>query len=405
VPAECAKERSDCAVSAANGVQARSACWGSGGLAGASGDCYTLLTSITMCITVGLNRSITVIMAQKSTSAIGLSLDFGGLFWIYKFGYLRLQELGLLLYPDPAINKYPYQYAVRLATKWREKQLVIARVLPDNAGTVLMLSKKGAEFLSEKGIDEAKSGKDFGSIKGDKWVPNIDWKHHIIASSILTQLRRDGFERFVSEIIIKRFNASERINDKVPDGIYLDEDLQCWNALEVESARKTGPDMKRLIRSIISTSEGNRIVMHNNIKCVSIAYDRNSTDERGYALDHRSRVISAIKKESSRDITLQFINCDFSNYALRSYETEKCTIEADAISAYLPRMEWQKRGGELVAIDESAGFAYRIDSDRLAYADALDDATTGGGRLRAAAATVTAAKRACAQHALASRSI
>jgi len=359
-------------------------------------------------------------LEKKQDSAhVGRMLDFLGLMWIHKFGYLRLQELGLLLYTNPEKNKYQYQYAVRLAVKWREKKLVIQRILPDNAGTVLVLSRKGADFLLDAGFDDAKTGKDIGAIDNEKWIPSNDWKHHVIATSLLTRLRYDylreiateydiSLREIVTEYDIKRFNSRERICDKMPDGLYRDIETKKWIAVEIESARKTGPEMKRLIKSIIAASAGKRIVSGKQIDCVAIAYDRAASDERGYTLDHRKRVINAIKKEADRDITLKFINCELSNLGVKNYVIENCIVEADYVSRHLARMEWRKRADEQVAIDESAGFEYRVTSDGHAYAEPLDSSDSSdssGGRLSATDATVTAAKRACAAHALAARTV
>lgn len=344
-------------------------------------------------------------LEKKYDSAhVGRVLDFSGLMWVHKFGYLRLQELGLLLYTNPEKNKYQYQYAVRLAVKWREKKLVIQRILPDNAGTVLVLSRKGADFLLDAGFDDAKTGKDIGAIDNEKWIPPNDWKHHVIATSLLTRLRYDYLREIVTEYDIKRFNSRERICDKMPDGLYRDIETKKWIAVEIESARKTGPEMKRLIKSIIAASAGKRIVSGKQIDCVAIAYDRAASDERGYTLDHRKRVINAIKKEADRDITLKFINCELSNLGVKNYVIENCIVEADYVSGHLARMEWRKRADEQVAIDD-AGFEYRVTSDGHAYAEPLDSSDSSGGRLSATDATVTAAKRACAAHALAARTV
>jgi len=287
----------------------------------------------------------------------GLELDIEGLKWICRFGYLRLQELGRLMYPDAA-EQYQHQYAIRLATKWRKQDLVLTRKLPHHAGTVLVLARAGVHMLLDVNFRQAKSGKDIGSLSGDIWKPPLDWRHHIIASGFLAKYRSDFGCDIVTEHELKAYSASQNDCEKVHDGLFFDREKNTWIALEVESARKTGRYMRALVKAIIDTSGSKKTVAGKEVGGIAVAYDVAARDERSHGLDHRQRLMSAIANQARCDFSFRLAPCELSNFGLKNYQLVTQKVVADRITIELKSFSWRQEKDVLV------GYAHGYERSR-----------------------------------------
>ena len=172
--------------------------------------------------------------------------DIDALTALHKYGWLRTQELGYLLWPDTK-NRGQTQ-ACRAALSWLKRGLMMARTLPDGAGRALVLATAGVRLLADAGV-VAVSGKDIGKMVGSTWTPPIAWKHHVIATGILVNLATSGWNVF-PEATIRR---KGELLAKIPDGLAVLGEKVIW--LEVEQARKTGPSMRLLGQALVAVSE------------------------------------------------------------------------------------------------------------------------------------------------------
>lgn len=239
---------------------------------------------------------------------------------IYKFGWLRSQEIGLFLWESGfGVNYNSYKKnAEALVRKLVDQKLVISRKLPQNSGTALFLSKQGADSLLELGI-VANSGKSFGRIEDGVWLPPQNWKHHLLSSGALGHLVRNGYGVISESEIRRKYDLK-----KYPDGIfYMDYEKEeddviieqrsetFW--LEVESHRKTGPNMEFMVDSALRSLLENNPFNNSNqlfgrsINRVAIAYSNSSSDENGNKIDHELRVTNAFQKKVNRDLAINFL--------------------------------------------------------------------------------------------------
>jgi len=229
-----------------------------------------------------------VISAIRSMSPIEQHLrnDLDGLQLIHKFGWLRTHELGPLMWPN---GRHSRHQADRLVRSWRDRGLIIERKLPHHAGRALVLALRGVRLLAEQGI-VARTGKDFGETKGQHWCPPITWRHDLFATQILVHLYLQGFDVYPEAQIRREAGHLQ----KFPDGLaYRAGDQVIW--LEVEHARKTGRSMSQLAQALCAVSEGTAtpILGLKPTSCL-VAFAATQRDERGYVLDHQSRLRRAI---------------------------------------------------------------------------------------------------------------
>ena len=163
--------------------------------------------------------------------------DAMGLHFIHQFDWLRTAELGHLLWPHSPASR---QAADRLARDWIARRLVLVRELPNAAGRALVLSEAGARVLADEGL-LAKSGKNIGKSTDQGWLPPASWAHDLLAAGVLCELHRRGFNIYPEAELRRRAGAQA----KIPDGLAVGPDGQVV-CLEVERARKSGPQMRKL---------------------------------------------------------------------------------------------------------------------------------------------------------------
>ncbi|MGJ7520231.1 hypothetical protein ACSFA0_07010 [Variovorax sp. LT1P1] len=318
--------------------------------------------------------------------------DARGLFFLRQFTWLRSFELGKLMWPDILANR---QSADRLVRDWLARRLVIARDLPDGAGRALVLATAGVRLLAEQGV-VAVSGKDIGKLThGGGWSPPLTWRHDLLATGIMCELHRLGFV-IHPEAELRR---SADLGVKIPDGICVRGQQVLW--LEVESARKTGPEMRKLAMAIcLAATASAPVVAGFKANGALVGYVPGALDERGFALSHQKRVRRAIQLASRTDIDIQWAECSLLGSAgVGAVTFSRERIQADGVARVLQRLD---AGGWHPQLDGSVGANYadhRVfvwESDevwRWSYAVETRDGTPVDAGY---AETFDDAKRACA---------
>lgn len=318
--------------------------------------------------------------------------DAQGLFFLHQFTWLRTFELGKLMWPDISSSR---QSADRLARGWLARRLVIARDLPGGAGRALVLATAGVRLLADQGV-VAVSGKDIGKLTdGGGWSPPSTWRHDLLATGILCELHRQGFV-IHPEAELRR---SADLGVKIPDGICVRGQQVLW--LEVENARKTGPEMRKLATAVCLAATGSALAVA-GFKATGalVGYVPGVLDERGYALSHQQRVRRAIQLASRTDIDIQWAECSLLGSAGVGVVTlRRERIEADGVARVLQRLD---AGGWHPLQDGSVGASYgdhRVfvweDDEAWPWSYAVE--TRDGTPVDAGyAETLDDAKRACA---------
>lgn len=257
--------------------------------------------------------------------------DARGLFFLHQFSWLRTAELGKLMWPDMASSR---QVADRLARDWLSRRLVIARDLPGSAGRALVLAAAGVRLLAEQGI-LATSGKDIGMLTEGEWTPPLTWRHDLLAAGILCELHRQGYS-IHPEAELRRY-ADQGV--KIPDGLCVRGKEVLW--LEMENARKTGPEMRKLATAVCLAATGRApAVAGFKANGVLVGYVPGVLDERGYALSHQQRVRRAVQLASRTDIDIQWAECRLLGTAgVGAVTFSRERIQADGVARVLQRLE------------------------------------------------------------------
>lgn len=228
-----------------------------------------------------------------------------GLSHIHNFGWLRAPELGRLLWPHA---KHSQKYGERWARMAIESQIVIPRKLPGKAGTALVLSKRGADLLLDFGVRSAKSNKDWGESEHGEWYVPRWWRHDLLSAGVLSLLVGAGFS-ILPERQIRRQNPGLQ---KYPDGLaYKSKDgLSYCYWLEVESARKSGKSMTLMAANLVDVALGaaptlSRVTPNRGL----VALCKDAADERGYQLNHATRVKNAVYRQlGEHEVELDFLH-------------------------------------------------------------------------------------------------
>lgn len=256
--------------------------------------------------------------------------DIEGLLWIHRFGWLRSIELGRLMWPT---DKHARTRADRIIRGWLERHLVIARQLPNGARRAVVLSEGGARLLQEAGEASARSGKDWGETEGTRWSPNLTWQHDLIAAGVLVRLFEEGYD-ILPERMLRRDNPALA---KIPDGLAWRDSDVIW--IEVESARKTGKAMGDLVNALWTVTSGRcKPVSGHHPTSAMVAYVEQAQDERGYGLNHRHRVTTAIQKLSRQDVRLRWARCHLAGCGVATLELQTENIAADRVSRVLQKL-------------------------------------------------------------------
>lgn len=262
---------------------------------------------------------------------VGYRNDIDGLTWIYRFGWLRSKELGQLLWPN---NGSSQKYAEAIVRKWLKHQLVLTRKLPLRAGSGIVLSHRGAEFLRLHGVP-ATSGKDWGETKHGIWKAPLAWQHDLFSMGVLAAFHELGYA-----IIPERELRRKHECKKIPDGLVISPDGKQVLWVEVENVRKDGACKQHLVETLLKVAAGNaQILDGHRATGTLLCFVENARDEKGHVLDHVLRVSNAIKRTAKQAFQLDLGKITLAGAGFGSVELEKVTIESDKTMNYLRRME------------------------------------------------------------------
>lgn len=269
----------------------------------------------------------------------GAKNDRKGLQIINGFRWIRPVELGAFLWPR---SRFRRKNAEALLRKWEARGWIIRRQLPDGAGSAILLSERGAAE-----IGGGRSGKDWGDHHTDevtgesKWQPPKIWKHELLQLSLLAWLRRRGY-RVIPERALRGRGAQE---DRVPDAIVMMFDHVWW--CEVEHARKGGKKLHSMVQTLMSVAVAGNLPVCDGVTATGamLALVADERDDRGYRLNHASRVVNAISKKALRDIPLllAIMRVD-ANGAVEDVITGIYTVKSDIAQRVLGSIDWARDG-------------------------------------------------------------
>lgn len=267
-----------------------------------------------------------------SKRLIGQQRDHEGLLLVHKFGWMRATELGRMLWPAsarPAVN------ASELVGKWKRAGWVLVRPLPDHMGQALVLSAAGAAYLRTCGHMDAVTGKDWGETRTGDWVAPTTWRHELLALGLLAHLHSDGWQ-----VIPERQLRRENRPGKFPDGLAIRGDDVTW--IEVENARKSGPNRNQMVEALILASQGEGERLSGQVaNRALLAYAVGARDERGYRLDHRHHVIAALARRAPVDVPLLLAELTVTGTAgVGKVAISETNVAAEAVTRRLASIVW-----------------------------------------------------------------
>jgi len=253
--------------------------------------------------------------------------DAKGLLFVHRFGWLRTAELGKLMWPDSPASRHA---ADRLARSWIERQLVIVRDLPGGAGRALVLAAAGVRLLAENGI-EAGSGKGIGRLNDEGWLPPASWRHDLIGHGVLCDLHRRGYDVY-PEMELRRLAEGY---PKIPDGFAVKDGEGIY--LEVENARKSGYEMRKLADALSIVASGQAASIAGfKPNSAMVAFVPSAIDERGYNLSHQTRVRNAIQAVAKNELSIYWAKCTLRGCAgVGKVDIQKEQLSTDRASRIL----------------------------------------------------------------------
>lgn len=273
---------------------------------------------------------------QKNNSTGRLQKDIKGLLMVAKFGWLRTAELGKLLWPE---SKYSRQIADQFLSNWIKRKLVIVRELPERYGRFFVLAKGGVDLLAEHGIVASTSGKNIGRTESGSWIPPATWKHDLIAAGVLAELHKRGYDIYPENEIKRTGNCEAGM--KIPDGLAVRNEEVIW--LEVENARKTGKHAKTLAGALIRVADESIYnVIGKKANKALVAYPMNCIDERGYSLDHKTRVTNIVASLANEDIKVAWAECEMKGAGVKSIKFTKDEIKSHRAIAIAKQISWRE---------------------------------------------------------------
>jgi hypothetical protein len=281
-------------------------------------------------------------MEQKPLTniEIGHKNRIEALMLIWRFRWLRPLELGQLMW---LTSNNPQQQGAALVKKLQTRKLVALKKLPDGGGTAAVLSERGARLLRDEVIGQnmtidTKSQKWGETVEG-KFVPNLQWKHDLLAHSLLILLKRQGAKNVYSETEILRRYPLSNLKGKAPDGLFSLNGNHYW--LEQERREKQGKALEELIFEIERVA-GGKSQQFFDIKPhrMAIAIPPNEYNRRGNLIDHRKIIEAKIQKTIDGMVRVYFFHLQMKGHAVIGFNIEEAKIFSNA---ELQKIEHQAR--------------------------------------------------------------
>jgi hypothetical protein len=200
-----------------------------------------------------MTENTRTIFAQRATDALLTAHHQGG--WI------TTTIMANLFWPKSPTRK---KYAERLMAEMIRQGLLLKRQLP-NRMTAGVITTQGCRYVNEAYYKaasqlltaEIRPGTDWGSTKTGTWEPPASWRHQIRAGTFVTW-GSHSFSKPLNMLFDTQIQRANPTALKRPDGILYREtdkgNVGLW--IEVESARKTGPEMTKLVEALVDVQSG-----------------------------------------------------------------------------------------------------------------------------------------------------
>lgn len=299
---------------------------------------------------------------------------------LHEYGWLRARELGMLMWPE---NSSASEAANTLVRDLEKRKLVLVRELPQRAGKAAVLAIAGVRLLAEHDY-QAKTGKDIGTMTKEGWIPPHSWKHDLIAVGVLAEFSKRGYS-VIPEQTLRRLPTD---SPKLPDGLVCGPDGH-WIWLEVEHALKTGKNRKNLAVALSLAAAG-KITTVGGKSCTRamLAYT-DAIDNRGHALNHKKRAITAISEHTNEPVEVLFAHCEIAGASVKTIRLTAERIEPEKMLRVLRTLNaggWHphtEADGVQFAVygrhtalvwEGEHGPSYQVDDKPANYADTLAEA-------------------------------
>lgn len=261
----------------------------------------------------------------------GFELDVKGLEFIGRFGWLTVEALARLMYPN---SQHQMVYARRLIRKWLNKKYVLKRQ-PSNQVDAYVLAENGIDFMWLDVGQSFKTGKNWGEYKNGIWMPPTTWRHDLLAHHILASQFERGSEVW-SEYEIRQ---NYRKLKKIPDGLIKNEDGVFW--LEVEYARKTGTKMTEMVNALNDVEIENAPSLFGQTPTIpAVGYLTNLRDDRGHKIDHRTRVMNALYAHSILDFNITIFSSELKRGRIEGVGVHQEPIRSGYVDKVVQDISW-----------------------------------------------------------------
>jgi hypothetical protein len=177
----------------------------------------------------------------------------------------------------------------------------------------------------------------------DRWEAPSSWRHDLLASGLLGQLYRRGWQ-VVSEARIR--GKVGGLGAKIPDGLARDPSGGWW-WIEVENARKTGAAMRHLAQTAAGIGAGSVGLLGVRPAGMLVGYPALARDEGGDRVDHRSRVTRAIAGAAEAPVPTLWARCELQGCSLVGLELQGERIASDRVRRLLAELARRRGGGWL----------------------------------------------------------
>lgn len=263
---------------------------------------------------------------------------------IGRFKWLRLQEIGLFLWPySPEKNQY--QYSKHLVNLMVEKDLAFTQKMPSHAGTAVVLKEKGAKIVRENGFDVRRAKLSNDENGKPFWPVPRNWKHDLMAHGFaaLSQTGLDPFFLFLMRHKPKFWTESELRKSQIKSNRMIFEHLDPIRipdlmiesddgilGIEFERSRKFGQkNRENMILNLIQTNKKEGVARHNfsGIEPAKICFAFNPDEREGnksinHKLNIETSALAAMEKQGIQQLELAFILLKIKNYGVIDFNYE-----------------------------------------------------------------------------------
>ena len=299
----------------------------------------------------------------------GLAQEEECLVLIGRFGWLRIQEIGLFFWPDVDKDKCDdelgnsiqehvncrmlvnrYQYAQNLVRKLINKNQVLTQKLPEHAGTAVVLTEKGAKIARKyfKYIRRARV-----TVNEDKtftWTPPKSWKHDLLSHGLCSLIISHC--KYGLENAMFRTDHELRISDVEGNHLLMQHvrypDLmieinyiggRMVLGIEIEKSRKHGERRNIMIENAVINNMNNGYSRHSfdntNIDKIVFAYDPHEIEHTGKGkvkrINHRSNIEKAIWNQVDKlgveAIDIYLIELEVKNFGVVGFNLTSKSID------------------------------------------------------------------------------